>query len=169
MEKSIYEAMTKALSTAQEKLGQASYLSECGSNPGLRQMNSNKAEWLKWVVYLAEKGLEAEMHNAEPAEEDTSMCEACPVAAEAIKLTKVKDTIISEFTIKTDDLDNKLKALQLLYDYEFERSKACVEKAKIKITKDISNFAHDHCWLDGADLVCSVEQLDEHLTELIKE
>jgi hypothetical protein len=58
VDKEILNRMTKALDTAKEKLNQASYLSECGSNPGLRQMNSNKADWLHWVVYLAEHGLE---------------------------------------------------------------------------------------------------------------
>jgi hypothetical protein len=29
-------------------------------------MNANKADWLKWVVYLAERGLEYEKYLSEP-------------------------------------------------------------------------------------------------------
>ena len=177
MEKTIYDAMTKALEKAEEEHDRASYLSESGGNAGIRKMNTNKAEWLRWVVYLAQHGLKALEEEEKLAmeqelvEEEAKelICEHCPVSAEAIKLAEVKDEIIKELTTKTEDTTAKLTALQLLYDYEFERSKACVEKAKIKITKDASNFAHDHCWLDGSALVCSVEQLDEYLTGLIKE
>lgn len=177
MEKSIYEAMTNSLDTAREKLNQASYLSECGSNPGLRQMNSNKAEWLKWVVYLAEHGLKAiEEEERLAAEQELVedecvelICDKCPVSAEAIKLAEVKDTTIRELTAKTEDLTTKFEALQLTYKYERERCGAFIERAKIDMAKTISNFAHDRCWLDGMDLACSVEQLDQYLIKLIKE
>jgi hypothetical protein len=59
MDEKILNQMSKALDKAKEELDKASYLSECGSNPGLRQMNSNKAEWLHWVVYLAQRGLKS--------------------------------------------------------------------------------------------------------------
>ena len=65
-DKNMFDAMEAALEKAKEKLSQASYLSECGSNQGLRQMNANKADWLKWVVYLAELGLETEKYLSEP-------------------------------------------------------------------------------------------------------
>jgi hypothetical protein len=66
MDKTIFDTYEAALNKAKEKLNQAIYLSECGSNQGLRQMNANKAEWLKWVVYLAELGLETEKYLSEP-------------------------------------------------------------------------------------------------------
>ena len=55
--------MERALETAKEKLNQANYLSECASNQGLRQINSKKADWLGWVVYLAEVGLMSLKNN----------------------------------------------------------------------------------------------------------
>lgn len=179
MEKSIHDAMTKSLDTAREKLNQASYLSECGSNPGLRQMNSNKADWLRWVVYLAEYGLDtleeeerldAEQELVEDEDEDGyPICEHCPVSAEALKLIKVKDEIIKELTTKTEDLTAKFEALQLTCEYERERCGAFVERAKLDMAKNVSNFVHDRCWLDGMDLACSVEQLDQYLIKLMKE
>ena len=116
MDKHVVEAMEKAINTANEKLHQASYLSECGSNPGLRQMNSNKAEWLKWVVYLAERGLEdmkLEDEQIEEAQEEAEdggwapyKCEEFLPNAEIKKLLAAKDAII-------EDLTDKLKSLQL--------------------------------------------------------
>jgi hypothetical protein len=177
MEKTMYEAMIKALEKAEEEHSKASYLSESGGNAGIRTMNTNKAEWLRWVVYLAQHGLKALEEEERLAterelveeEDEELICEHCPVTAEAVKLTEVKDTLIKELTTKTEDLTTKFEALQLTYEYEQEQRGAFIERAKIDMAKDVSNFAHDRCWLDGADLVCSVELLDQHLIKLIKE
>ena len=55
-----------ALEKARYELSYASHLEDCGKNAGIRKMNANKAEWLKWVVYLAELGLETEKYLSEP-------------------------------------------------------------------------------------------------------
>lgn len=54
------EQMESALNKAKEELSLAIHFEECGGNAGIRKMNANKADWLKWVVYLAELGLERE-------------------------------------------------------------------------------------------------------------
>lgn len=59
------EQMEAALEKAKNELSYAIHLEECGGNAGIRKMNANKADWLKWVVYLAEIGLEAEKMFAE--------------------------------------------------------------------------------------------------------
>ena len=41
------EIMQTALSKAEQELSRASYLSESGSNAGIRKMNDNKVEWLR--------------------------------------------------------------------------------------------------------------------------
>ena len=179
MEKTMYEAMIKALEKAEEEHSKASYLSESGGNAGIRTMNTNKAEWLRWVVYLAQHGLKALEEEERLAEEQelveeeledgVSMCEDCPVTAEALKLVKVKDEIIKELTTKIEDLTTKFDALQLTCEYERERCGAFVERAKLDMAKNVSNFVHDRCWLDGMDLACSVEQLDQYLIKLMKE
>jgi hypothetical protein len=55
-----------ALEKARNELSYAFHLEDCGKNAGIRKMNANKAEWLKWVVYLAELGLEYEKYLSEP-------------------------------------------------------------------------------------------------------
>lgn len=57
MDKDTLNVMYQSLEKAKEELDKAMYLEECGSNSGIRKMNSNKVDWLKWVVYLAEAGL----------------------------------------------------------------------------------------------------------------
>ena len=69
MEKPWFDTLDEVLNKAKEELSKAIYLSESGGNPGLRKMNANKADWLKWVVYLAERGLEYEKYLDEPTEE----------------------------------------------------------------------------------------------------
>lgn len=59
------EQMEAALEQAKNELSYAIHLEECGGNAGIRKINANKAAWLKWVVYLAETGLEAERLFAE--------------------------------------------------------------------------------------------------------
>ncbi len=56
----LIETFEAAFKKGKEELSKTIYLEECGSNAGIRKMNSNKADWLKWVMYLAEIGLEAE-------------------------------------------------------------------------------------------------------------
>jgi hypothetical protein len=55
-----------ALEKAKAELSLATHLHECGGNAGIRKMNANKVDWLKWVVYLAERGLEYEKYLSEP-------------------------------------------------------------------------------------------------------
>ncbi len=64
MDKNWLGDLQSALATAKEELDKASYLEECGGNPGIRKMNANKANWLSRVVYLAELGLECEKRLA---------------------------------------------------------------------------------------------------------
>ena len=60
------DQMEAALEKAKNELSYAIHLEECGGNAGIRKMNANKADWLKWVVYLAELGLEYENYLSEP-------------------------------------------------------------------------------------------------------
>ena len=60
------EQMETALEHAKNELSYATHLEECGANVGIRKINANKAAWLKWVVYLAERGLEYEKYLNEP-------------------------------------------------------------------------------------------------------
>ena len=173
----LLEIMENALDKAEQELTHASYLSESGANAGIRKMNDNKAEWLRWVVYLAQHGLEAlEEEDRLAAEQELveeenegSICEKCPVSAEALKLTEVKDEIIKELTAKTEDLTAKLDSLQLTYDCELEYRKALAQRAKIDHFTEVLKLVHERCWLDGTDLVCSIDYLDKYLLELIKE
>lgn len=69
------EQMEAALEKAKAELSMSAHLEECGGNAGIRKMNANKADWLKWVVYLAERGLEYEKYLSAPtvtAVEDAS-------------------------------------------------------------------------------------------------
>ena len=160
------DIMQQAMDTAKEELSKACYLIDCGANAGIRKMNSNKADWLKWLIYLAERGLAEEKLLTEQAEEDEdggwTPCKECSVSAEAQKLISAKDAII-------EDLAGHLKALQVSYDCEVEHRKALIERAKLDCYTDVLKLAHKNCWLDGNVLVCSVEQLDNCLLEMIKE
>jgi hypothetical protein len=176
--KEIHEKMSEAISKAEEKLNQATYLSESGSNPGLRQMNSNKADWLKWVVYLAKIGFETEKllsedtEDIEVTEEDEDgypICEHCPVTAETAKIIEQKDKTIKELCNKLTEITERLKSLQVSYDCELEYRKALATRAKIDHFTEVLKLAHERCWLDGTVLVTPVEYLDRALLELIKE
>ena len=48
----------EALEKANNELRNAIWLSECGKNAGIREMNENKCDWLSIVIYLAEQGYE---------------------------------------------------------------------------------------------------------------
>lgn len=63
----LIETFQTAFEKGKEEFNKAVYLAECGSNAGIRKMNSNKADWLKYVIYLAELGLEVEKLLAEEA------------------------------------------------------------------------------------------------------
>ena len=160
--------MKQALDKAIEERDHASYLSESGANAGIRKMNSNKADWLSWVIYLAEKGLEDEKRMAEPAEEEDQdggwipSCEECLVSTELKKLITAKDEVI-------EDLNSRLNSLQLSYDCELEYRKALAAQAKIDHFTEVIKIAHERSWLDHNVLVCPVEYLDRSLLELIKE
>lgn len=66
MDKDMLEQMEAALKKAKNELSYAIHLEDCGKNAGIRKMNANKADWLKWIVYLAALGLEYEKYWSEP-------------------------------------------------------------------------------------------------------
>jgi hypothetical protein len=65
-DKNMFAIKEAALEKARNELSYAIHLAECGGNAGIRKMNANKVDWLKWVVYLAERGLEYEICLSEP-------------------------------------------------------------------------------------------------------
>lgn len=68
------EQMEAALEKAKAELSMFIHLEECGGNAGIRKMNANKVDWLKHVIYLAERGIEYEKYLSTPtiaAVEDT--------------------------------------------------------------------------------------------------
>lgn len=153
-----------ALKKAREELNKACYYEECGTNAGIRKMNSNKADWLSLVLSLAERAI-----AVESTANSASDCEACPVVTETKQLVASKDTAIKDLQRINEDLAERIKALQLLYDYKVEQHKALAQRAKIEYFKEVLRLMHDHCWLDGTVLVCSVEYLYRSLLEQIKE
>lgn len=160
----LIDIMQAALDKATQELNHASYLSESGANAGIRKMNDNKVEWLRWVVYLAQNGLDEEKRRIETVQEEKPAlsCEECLVSTESKKLLAAKDAVI-------EDLAARLNALQLSYDCELEYRKALANKAKIDHFTEVIKIAHERSWLDGNVLVCPVEYLDRSLLELIKE
>ena len=176
MDEIILNQMSKALTKAKEELDKASYLTECGSNPGLRQMNFNKTEWLRWVVYLAQYGLNAlkeeERLNTEQGlvedETDELICDQCPVSAEAIKIIEQKDKTIKEIYDKLSEATERLESLQASYDCELEYRKALAQQAKIDYFTEVLKLVHERCWFDGTILVTPVEYLDRSLLEHIR-
>lgn len=63
------EKLQTSLDKAKEELDRAHYLAESGGNAGIRKMNANKSDWLNFVVYLAELGLETERLLLKPVVE----------------------------------------------------------------------------------------------------
>ena len=165
MEKEVITACQESLTIAKDELTRAIYLEECGSNAGIRKMNANKANWLKWLIYLAELGLERET----AVEDDVVNCEECPVKTEMKRILAVKDNIISQLSDKNADLENRAKALQTTYECEVEYRKVLIAKANLDWCTKIAKKAHDDCWLDGTVLVCPVENIDRLLLELFEE
>ena len=178
----LLEIMKNALDKAEHELTHASYLSESGANAGIRKMNDNKVEWLRWVVYLAQHGLEAfeeeEILKAESNKvfskefdkaESEFVCDSCPVVTETQRLNKITDQTIKDLQNRNKDLVARLNSLQLSYDCEVEYRKALAERAMIDHFAQVIKIAHERCWLDGDVLVTPVEYLDRCLLELIKE
>ena len=173
----LLEIMENALDKAEQELTHASYLSESGANAGIRKMNDNKAEWLRWVVYLAQHGLEAfkeeEKLKAEQElveeEDHESICDQCPVSTETGRLLALKDDMIQSLRIENEDLEKKFDAATLKYKFEIEYRKSLITRAMIDYAIKVSKSAHDNCWLDGTVLVTPVEHLDRSLLELINE
>jgi hypothetical protein len=65
-DKNMFNIKEAALEKARNELNYAIHFAECGGNAGIRKMNANKVDWLKWIVYLAERGLEYEIRLREP-------------------------------------------------------------------------------------------------------
>lgn len=170
MDEKILNKITQALDKANEELSKAHYLEECGSNPGIRKMNANKAEWLSWVISLAEDGFESlTRKSAEEREAGVSTCEDSRINTEASKLAEEKDKLIKDLQDRNEDLVARLNSLQLSYDCEVEYRKALAQRAKVDHVIEVLKLVHDRCWLDGTVLVTPVEYLDRALLELIKE
>ena len=177
MTKETLDTMKQALEKAKEELDRACYLEESGGNAGIRKMNANKAEWLKWVVSLAETGLATEEAFADieieiregTDEESKNKCEDCLVVSETNKIIRQKDKLIKELSTKNEDLTERLDSLQLTYDCELEYRKALAARAKIDHFTEVLRIAHARSWYDEGVLVTPVEYLDRSLLELIKE
>ena len=176
-DKTMLDEMQEALNKAKDEFSKACYLEDCGSNAGIRKMNSNRANWLRWVIYLAEHGLKAIedeerlVARREFVEDENVefICDNCPVSAESLKLIKQKDKTIKELRDKLNEITERLKSLQITYDCELEYRKALAQRAKIDHFTEVLKLVHDRCWLDGTVLVTPVEYLDKTLLELIKE
>ena len=168
----MHKKMSEALDKAQEELSKANYLEESGGNAGIRKMNANKADWLRWVVYLATIGFETEQILAEAEVEskkglNKSECELC--SEESSKTIAVKDHLIEDLQAINGQLQEQLKSAQYSLDEANLQHQAELTRAKIDAVNDFAVWAHDHCWLEGADLVCSLELIDKYLLSLIKE
>ena len=168
----MHKKMSEALDKAQEELSKANYLEEAGGNAGIRKMNANKADWLRWVVYLATIGFETEQLLAEAETEpkkelNKSECELC--SEESSKTIAAKDHLIEDLQIINGQLQEQLKSTQHSLDEANLQHQAELSRAKIDAVNDFAMWTHDHCWLEGADLVCSLELIDKYLLDLIKE
>jgi hypothetical protein len=159
--------MESALEKAKIELSRATHYEDCGKNAGIRKMNANKAEWLKWIVYLAELGLEtekllagAETEEAANAKKEEHTCTSCSCAS--------KDKLIEDLGTINEELRSQLETLSAaLKEEEMLRNNLILE-AKFKWAVDLAKRAHDRCWLDGADLVCSLDWLDHEINSLVE-
>lgn len=168
----MHKKMSEALERAKEELSKANYLEESGGNAGIRKMNANKADWLRWVVYLATIGFETEQLLAKAETEpksglNKSECELC--SEESSKTIALKDHLIEDLQIVNGQLQERLKSSQHSLEEANLQHQAELARAKIDAVNDFALWAHDHCWLEGADLVCSLELIDKYLLDLIKE
>lgn len=167
-EKDWIDSLSASLDRAKVELSKADYLAESGGNAGIRKMNSNRAEWLHRVIYLAELGLEAEKLCME--QEATASVAATSVASEQPCAECIcKDSIINDLQTINDQLRVRLHDLKETYDTEVNYRKELATRAKLDWCNDIISKAHERCWLDGNVLVCPVEFLDRCLLELIVE
>ena len=167
-----HKKMSEALEKAKEELSKANYLEESGGNAGIRKMNANKADWLRWVVYLATIGFETEQLLAEAETEpkkelNKSECELC--SEESSKTIEIKDHLIEGLQTVNSQLQEQLKTAQYSLEEANLQHQAELMRAKIDAVNDFAVWAHDHCWLEGAELVCSLELIDKYLLGLIKE
>jgi hypothetical protein len=96
------ETLEAAFKKGKEELDRAIYLEECGGNAGIRKMNSNKADWLKHVMYLAEIGLEAEKLFTEKEANNELTCTDCSNKYQNIIIEK--DHRITELELKNKQL-----------------------------------------------------------------
>jgi hypothetical protein len=135
-------------------------------------MNANKADWLRWVVYLATIGFETEQLLAEAETEpkkelNKSECELC--SEESSKTIAIKDHLIEDLQTVNSQLQEQLKTAQYSLEEANLQHQAELTRAKIDAVNDFALWAHDHCWLEGADLVCSLELIDKYLLSCIKD
>lgn len=98
------ETLKAAFEKGKEELNYAIYLEDCGGNAGIRKINSNKVDWLKYVMYLAEIGLyEVENTVANAKVDNAKSCVDCS--------DKYKN-IIAEKDYKIVELENKINQLE---------------------------------------------------------
>lgn len=165
MKNKMHIAMANSLAKAKEELSKATYLEECGVNPGIQKINENKADWLKWIVYLAEIGFEAEKLLAEAETQEDSEksrgCHECECAS--------KDKLIADLTTINEQLRTQLTDMRSNLREEELCRKTLVNKAILDWFANLIHSAHDRCWLDGGDLVCSMDWLDGELAKLLNE
>jgi hypothetical protein len=98
----LIETFEAAFKKGKEELSRATYLEDCGSNAGIRKMNSNKADWLKWIMYLAEIGLEVEKSLVDPETDNAKACKDCSSKYQNTILEK--DCKILELELKNKQL-----------------------------------------------------------------
>lgn len=101
----LIETLEAAFKKGKEELSRAIYLEDCGSNAGIRKMNSNKADWLKWVMYLAEIGLEVEKSLTDPETDNAKACKDCSSKYQNTILEK--DCKIVELELKNKQLTER--------------------------------------------------------------
>lgn len=101
----LIDTLEAAFKKGKEELNRAVYLEDCGSNAGIRKMNSNKADWLKWVMYLAEIGLEVEKSLTDPETDNAKACKDCSNKYQNIILEK--DCKILELELKNKQLTER--------------------------------------------------------------
>lgn len=101
----LIETLEAAFKKGKEELNRTIYLEDCGSNAGIRKMNSNKADWLKWVMYLAEIGLEAEKLFKEKEANNELTCTDCSNKYQNIIMEK--EHRIAELELKNKQLETR--------------------------------------------------------------
>ena len=61
----IQAEMRKSIELAEQERAYAIYMSECAKTMRKEKAASAKASWLSWLIYLAKRGLEAELGKSE--------------------------------------------------------------------------------------------------------